>query len=90
MVSQRRHGRGGKSTARIHALGEDRRKERTQERIENKEAEDSGRGELELKKSQIREFPFRTAVFDRYSRVEKTLDSVITGIIHPGCIHEEC
>ncbi len=34
-------------------------------------------GELELKKPQIREFPFRTAVFDRYSRVEKALDSVI-------------
>ena len=34
-------------------------------------------GALELKKPQIREFPFRTAVFDRYSRVEKALDSVI-------------
>ena len=34
-------------------------------------------GELELKKPQIREFPFRTAVFDRYSRVDKALDSVI-------------
>ncbi len=34
-------------------------------------------GELELRKPQIREFPFRTAVFDRYSRVEKALDSVI-------------
>ena len=34
-------------------------------------------GELELKKPQIREFPFRTNVFDRYSRVEKALNSVI-------------
>ena len=34
-------------------------------------------GELELKEHQIRGFPFRTAVFDRYSRVEKALDSVI-------------
>jgi putative transposase len=34
-------------------------------------------GELELKKSQIREFPFETKVFDRYSRVEKAMDSVI-------------
>ncbi|MHB1810963.1 MAG: IS256 family transposase [Thermoplasmataceae archaeon] len=34
-------------------------------------------GELELKKPQIREFPFETKVFDRYSRVEKALDSVI-------------
>jgi putative transposase len=34
-------------------------------------------GKLELKKPQIREFPFRTQVFDRYSRVEKALNSVI-------------
>ena len=34
-------------------------------------------GKLELKKPQIREFPFETKVFDRYSRVEKALDSVI-------------
>ena len=34
-------------------------------------------GELELKKPQIREFPFETRVFDRYSRVEKAMDSVI-------------
>ena len=34
-------------------------------------------GELELKKPQIREFPFRTNVFERYSRVEKALNSVI-------------
>ena len=34
-------------------------------------------GELELKKPQIREFPFETKVFERYSRVEKALDSVI-------------
>ena len=34
-------------------------------------------GALELKKPQIREFPFETKVFDRYSRVEKALDSVI-------------
>ena len=35
------------------------------------------KGELELKKPQIREFPFETKVFERYSRVEKALDSVI-------------
>lgn len=34
-------------------------------------------GVLELKKPQIREFPFKTRVFERYSRVEKALDSVI-------------
>ena len=34
-------------------------------------------GKLELKKPQIREFPFETRVFDRYSRVERALDSVI-------------
>ena len=34
-------------------------------------------GALELNKPQIREFPFETKVFDRYSRVEKALDSVI-------------
>ena len=34
-------------------------------------------GKLELKKPQIREFPFSTHVFERYSRVEKALDSVI-------------
>ncbi len=34
-------------------------------------------GELELKKPQIREFPFETKVFERYSRVEKAPDSVI-------------
>lgn len=34
-------------------------------------------GELELKKPQIREFPFQTEVFKRYSRVEKALDSVM-------------
>ena len=34
-------------------------------------------GELELKKPQIREFPFETRVFERYSRVEKAPDSVI-------------
>jgi len=34
-------------------------------------------GELKLKKPQIREFPFETKVFDRYSRVEKAMDSVI-------------
>ena len=34
-------------------------------------------GALELKKPQIREFPFQTKVFERYSRVEKALDSVI-------------
>jgi len=34
-------------------------------------------GALELKKPQIREFPFETKVFERYSRVEKALDSVI-------------
>jgi len=34
-------------------------------------------GKLELKKPQIREFPFETHVFERYSRVEKALDSVM-------------
>ena len=34
-------------------------------------------GKLELKKPQIREFPFETKVFEKYSRVEKTLNSVI-------------
>jgi putative transposase len=34
-------------------------------------------GKLELKKPQIREFPFETHVFEKYSRVEKALDSVI-------------
>ena len=34
-------------------------------------------GKLELKKPQIREFPFETKVFERYSRVEKKLNSVI-------------
>ena len=34
-------------------------------------------GVLELKKPQIREFPFQTKVFERYSRVEKALHSVI-------------
>ncbi len=34
-------------------------------------------GELELKKPQIREFPFQTKVFEKYSGVEKALDSVI-------------
>ncbi len=32
---------------------------------------------LELKKPQIREFPINTKVFERHSRVEKALDSVI-------------
>jgi putative transposase len=34
-------------------------------------------GKLVLKKPQIREFPFETHVFEKYSRVEKALDSVI-------------
>ena len=34
-------------------------------------------GTVELNKPQIREFPFETKVFDRYSRVEKALDSVM-------------
>jgi Transposase and inactivated derivatives len=34
-------------------------------------------GKLELKKPQIREFPFETQVFEKYARVEKALDSVI-------------
>jgi transposase-like protein len=34
-------------------------------------------GNLELNKLQIREFLFKTNVFERYSRVEKALDSVI-------------
>ena len=34
-------------------------------------------GTLQLNKPQIREFPFRTNVFDPYSRVEKALNSVI-------------
>ena len=34
-------------------------------------------GKLELKKPQIREFPFETHVFERYSRVEKALNSVM-------------
>ena len=56
--------------------------ERTEERKGHRNGSRTRRlktvdGELELKKPQIREFPFRTAVFDRYSRVEKALDSVI-------------
>ena len=56
--------------------------ERTEERKGHRNGSRTGKlktvdGELELKKPQIREFPFRTAVFDRYSRVEKALDSVI-------------
>ena len=35
------------------------------------------KGTLEQKKPHIREFPFETRVFERYSRVEKALDSVI-------------
>ena len=34
-------------------------------------------GTLQLNKPQVREFPFRTNVFERYSRVEKALNSVI-------------
>ena len=34
-------------------------------------------GTLELNKPQIREFPFETHVFERYSRVEKALESVM-------------
>ena len=34
-------------------------------------------GKLKLKKPQIKEFSFSTHVFERYSRVEKSLDSVI-------------
>lgn len=34
-------------------------------------------GTIELNKPQIREFPFETRVIDRYSRVEKALDSVM-------------
>jgi len=34
-------------------------------------------GEVELKKPQIREFPFETRVFERYSRVEKALKNAI-------------
>ena len=37
-------------------------------------------GTLELKKPQIREFPFETKVFERYSRVEKALESYIQGV----------
>ncbi len=34
-------------------------------------------GEVELRKPQIREFPFETRVFERYSRVEKALSNAI-------------
>ena len=56
--------------------------ERTEERKGHRNGSRSRRlktvdGKLELKKPQIREFPFETKVFDRYSRVEKALDSVI-------------
>ena len=34
-------------------------------------------GELNLKKPQIREFPFESKVFERYSRVEKAIESVM-------------
>ena len=34
-------------------------------------------GELVLNKPQIREFPFKTRVFEKYSRVEKALESLI-------------
>ncbi len=34
-------------------------------------------GVLQLNKPQVREFPFETKVFERYSRVEKAIDSVI-------------
>ena len=56
--------------------------ERTEERKGHRNGSRSRRlktvdGKLELKKPQIREFPFETRVFDRYSRVEKALDSVI-------------
>ena len=56
--------------------------ERTEERKGYRNGSRSRRlktvdGKLELKKPQIREFPFETRVFDRYSRVEKALDSVI-------------
>ena len=56
--------------------------ERTEERKGHRNGSRTRRlktvdGELELKKPQIREFPFETKVFDRYSRVEKALDSVI-------------
>jgi len=34
-------------------------------------------GTLELNKPQIREFPFETKVFEKYSRVEKDLDSAM-------------
>ena len=56
--------------------------ERTEERKGHRNGSRSRRlktvdGKLELKKPQIREFPFETRVFDRYSRVERALDSVI-------------
>ena len=56
--------------------------ERTEERKGHRNGSRTRRlktvdGELEMKKPQIREFPFETKVFDRYSRVEKALDSVI-------------
>ena len=34
-------------------------------------------GEINLKKPQFREYPFETAVFDRYSRVEKALINAV-------------
>ena len=34
-------------------------------------------GEINLKKPQFREYPFETAVFDRYSRVEKSLINAV-------------
>jgi len=34
-------------------------------------------GTLELLKPQLREFPFKTQVFDRYSRVEKALQNAV-------------
>jgi transposase-like protein len=37
----------------------------------------STEGDLSLKKPQIREYPFETKVFEKYSRTEKAIDSVI-------------
>jgi len=56
--------------------------ERTEERKGHRNGSRTRRlktvdGELELKKPQIREFPFETKVFERYSRVRKALEYAI-------------
>ena len=45
-------------------------------------------GTVTLDKPQIREFPFKTLVFDRYSRVEKATRNAIITSLYPRCIHK--